>query len=82
MKNKKIFKCEDISNFMKKNANNFNNEFESKLAKEHSGEWVAVNDKKVIASSDSLKRVLAKARKIVKNPLVLRVPAKKEILLA
>jgi len=83
MAKQKIFKDKKFVNNMKKESCIcLGNSFESKLVREHSGEWIAIDNQEVIASGNSLKRVLAKARKMIESPLVLRVPPKKEVLLA
>ena len=76
-----IFKYREINKIMKKSCGSKMKEDEDIINK-YSGEWIALLDSEVIASGNSLKRVLSNAKRITKNPLVIRVPKENEVLLA
>jgi len=51
-----------------------------KLSK-YSGEWIALKNKKILSNGHDFKKVIEEARKMVKEPILVRIPNNKEILI-
>ena len=74
MEDKKVFK--DGKDFKW-----FSEKFSKKDMSEHSGEWVAIKDEKILSSGYNIKMVINKAKEIVDEPILVKIPRKEEVLI-
>ena len=59
--------------------------FSKKVSKtkldKYSGDRIAIKDKKILSNGENIKTVIKKAEKLVKEPILVRIPKDKEILI-
>lgn len=49
--------------------------------RKYAGKWIAIADRKVVASGDDAEKVYKNAKKFVKNPALAKVPKKDTLIL-
>ncbi len=59
----------------------FSKNFSKEELEEHSGEWIAVKNGKVLSFGDDFREVLNDAKNKADNPLLIKIAKKKEILI-
>ena len=52
-----------------------------KISSRYSGQWVAIKDHKIISNGKDIKTVIRRAERLVKDPLLFKIPREGEILI-
>ena len=55
--------------------------FSKECLNKFAGKWIAIKNKKVISFGDNFKEVIEEANCVVDNPLLIKIPKEKEILI-
>lgn len=59
----------------------FSKNFSKRRLSKYSGKWIAIKDKKVLSSGKEIKEVMKKAKKKVEEPILVKIPKEREILI-
>lgn len=52
-----------------------------KTLNKYSGRWIALKNKKILSSGYNIKKVIYGAKKTVEEPIIVKIPHEKEILI-